>query len=109
MVKVSAIWNNPQTAQLTEVLCLIDDARLMKDFLGDLLTQKEIIEISARLRAAQMLLDSKTYNEIAMETGLSSRTIARISDWLQNGTSGYRSVIGLLAEHHTHIPPANAA
>ena len=104
-----SIWNQQQTAQLSQALCLINDPTIMQGFLSDILTKKEIIDIASRLRAAQMLLEGKTYVLIAQETGLSSRTIARISDWLQNGTNGYQSVIALLEDHHTHTSPALAA
>jgi hypothetical protein len=31
-------------------------------------------------------------------------TIARISDWLQNGAGGYQTAL----RHHAHIPPVRA-
>ena len=68
--------------------------------------EKEIIEISARLQAAAMLSQGKKYSEIVATTKLSSRTVARISDWLQNGTGGYRQI--LAGMHHAHLSPARA-
>ena len=46
------------------------------------------------------------YTEIVAKTKLSSRTIARISDWLQNGCNGYQ--VALQNIHHDHISPARA-
>ncbi len=70
------------------------------------MTEKEIIEISARLKAADMLSRGEKYADIIATTKLSSRTVARISDWLQNGTGGYRQALAIL--HHAHLPPARA-
>ena len=50
-----------------------------------------------RWRVARMLHAGRTYREIETKTGLSSRTIARISHWLREGEGGYR---GVLAHHH---------
>jgi TrpR-related protein YerC/YecD len=77
----------------------------MQNLLRDLLTEKEIIEISARLEAACMLKQGETYTRITEATKLSSRTVARISDWLKNGQGGYEKAIGTIAMHHSHIVP----
>ena len=72
------------------------------------MTKKEITEIGARLKAAQMLRKGAKYTEIVATTKLSSRTVARISDWLQNGTGGYDTALEIASTHHAHLPPARA-
>lgn len=89
--------------QLAEVLCSIADMQAMQRFLRDALTEKEIIEIAARFEAAKMLTDGATYSEVIRRTKLSSRTVARISDWLQNGTGGYKTAIENYG--HLHMQP----
>ena len=76
----------------------------MQAFLRDVMTEKEIIELSARLEAAKMLSDGEKYTDIVATTKLSSRTVARISDWLRSGTGGYKDAIA----HHSHLWPARA-
>src|SRR5690606_40223705 len=90
------IWKGVKTRQLAEVLSSISSLPAMKNFLRDVMTEKEIIEISARLEAAKMLQSGSTYTDVAVQTKLSSRTIARISDWLQNGTGGYETAIQVI-------------
>jgi len=102
----STIWESPQAEQLLTAFLSIDNAGLMKAFLRDIMTEKEILELSNRLKAAQMLLESEKYTDIAQTTGLSSRTIARIKDWINQGNGGYKTVIGNLEAHHGHMPPA---
>ena len=101
-----SIWESPQAEQLITAFLSIDNPELMKAFLRDIMTEKEILELSNRLKAAQMLLTSQKYTEIAQTTGLSSRTIARIKDWIKQGNGGYKTVIDSLESHHGHMPPA---
>ncbi len=104
----SEIWNTTQTSQLTQVLVSINDASIMQNFLRDVLTESEITEISARLEAARLLTSKTTYTEITQATKLSSRTIARISGWMQNGTGGYAAAL-TLTNHHGHTTRSGAA
>lgn len=80
----------------------------MQNFLRDVMTEKEIIEISSRLQAAKMLKEGKKYTEVIEKTKLSSRTVARISDWMQNGQGGYEAALKIINEHHSHISPVRA-
>ena len=91
--------------QLASVLVNVDTVSDMQNFLRDILTEKEIIEISSRLEAARMLKNGKTYAEITKATKLSSRTVARISEWLKNGENGYGKALSNIADHHLHTTP----
>ena len=66
-----------------------------------LIYEKEIIEVSARFEAAKMLTAGESYVKVITRTGLSSRTVARISDWLQNGAGGYMAALQTLKTLHT--------
>jgi TrpR-related protein YerC/YecD len=104
----TSVWKTPATRQLAEVLAAIDSTTDMQNFLRDVMTEKEIIEISSRLEAARMLQAGSTYADIVAKTRLSSRTVARISDWMQNGCKGYGTVIEQINQH-THMSSARAA
>lgn len=60
-----------------------------RKFFRDLLTETEINELAERWRTARMLAQGIPYSQIEKETGLSSRTIARVHKWLKKGTGGY--------------------
>lgn len=104
----TSVWETDSAQQLARALAGIADESAMQNFLRDVMTEKEIIEISARLEAARMLQQGKKYTEIIEKTKLSSRTIARISDWMQNGCGGYETALNIISTHHDHIPPARA-
>ena len=105
---VSKVWKDINAQQLVEVLLAIPDESTMQNFLRDVMTEKEIVEISARFEAARMLTEGKKYAEIVATTKLSSRTVARISEWLQNGCNGYQAALQTVSHHHSHILPARA-
>lgn len=102
MLNKTTVWKQDSTCQLAEALLGIDDLDTMRNFLRDIMTEKEITEISARLQAARMLQQSKTYTDIVATTKLSSRTVARISEWMKNGCGGYASVLSQTANSHHH-------
>ena len=108
MTKNESIWKSSYAQQLAEVLTTIDSKDTMERFLRDVMTEKEILEMSARLEAARMLSIGEKYTAITATTKLSSRTIARISDWIQNGKGGYKAALQIIASHHDHLPPAHA-
>jgi TrpR-related protein YerC/YecD len=97
------IWKNPFTTQFSLALLTISNQNDLHNFLGDVMTEKEITEISARLEAARMLKNGAKYTNIVIKTKLSSRTIARISEWMKNGYGGYAKVLYQLEEVHNHI------
>src|SRR6266567_655434 len=92
----TSVWETSSAGQLSAVLAAISDVQTMQSFLRDAMTEKEIIEISSRLEAAKMLQEGKKYTEIIVKTKLSSRTIARISDWIQNGQGGYEAALAIV-------------
>jgi TrpR-related protein YerC/YecD len=105
---IDNLWQSDSTKQLVTTFACIADEKTMRNFLRDVMTEKEIIEIAARLETARMLRAGETYTTIAEKTKLSSRTIARISEWLQNGQGGYAAALDQSDIHHDHIPPARA-
>lgn len=62
-----------------------EDCRLLFE---DLCTYKEIEQMSLRVRAAKLLIEGKTYNQVMDEVEISSATLSRISRCVQYG-GGY--------------------
>lgn len=86
------LWNRDAQALLQALLMLQTPAEARK-LLRDLMTEDEIRMIVARWRVARSLNVGHTYKQIEQRTGLSSRTIARISRWLKHGKGGYRKAL----------------
>jgi TrpR-related protein YerC/YecD len=75
---------------LYEAILSLENLGEARRFFYDLLTKTEIEEFSGRWKTARMLNSGMSYTQIALKTGSSSTTIARVSRWLQNGNGGYR-------------------
>jgi TrpR-related protein YerC/YecD len=91
-------WENKKSRDLFKTITRLKTEKQTRNFLRDLLTEQEIIEFSNRWKAAQMLDEKISYTKISEATGLSSRTVARISKWLNSGMGGYKKMINEL--HH---------
>lgn len=91
--KKNTNWLNKNTDELIATILKLKNREQAALFLRDLMTERELIEMGNRWKAARMLYNSEPYKDIIEKTGLSSRTIARIQHWLTSGTGGYMSII----------------
>ena len=94
-------WNTKENQKFVEMILSLETADEARRFLRDLMTEKEIKEFANRLRAAELLSKNVMYSAIEEETGLSSRTIARVSKFLKGKDMGYKTVLN--KTHHHNI------
>ena len=83
----------PMLKELYSELLKLETEEEAEKFLDDLCTIKELEAMCQRLKAAKMLLNGKTYNEIVEETEISSATLARVSKCVRYGDGGYKTII----------------
>lgn len=76
------------TNELFELIVSMESAEDCKLLFEDLCTVKEIEQMAQRVRAAKLLIEGKTYNQVTEETDISSATLSRISRCIQYG-DGY--------------------
>lgn len=68
----------------------------LANFLRDLMTVKELEDISQRWQIV-LLLDQKIpYLEIAKKVGVSTTTVTRVALWLHHGQGGYKTALSRL-------------
>ena len=79
--------------ELYSAILSVKDLREAKSFFRDLLTEGEIREFAERWKVAGMIAGKIPYTSIIDETGLSSRTVARVARWVNKGTGGYKLVL----------------
>lgn len=84
---------NPETESLFQVISRLSSMVEVKRFLGDLLTPREVAELSRRWQVARLLDANISYSRIVALTGLSSTTVARIAKCLRGDLGGYRLVL----------------
>lgn len=80
--------------QLAESFLKLSDSQDVLNYLRDLMTPAEIREFSKRLEIARLLAKGKySYLEIAERLGVSTTTVTRVAQWLNNGCHGYKMVL----------------
>lgn len=62
-------------------------------FFDDLFTGAEIEQFAQRLRAAKLLIEGNTYNQIIGLTDISSATLSRVSNCVRRGGGGYKRIL----------------
>lgn len=80
------------------VLSKMEDVDQIYALFQDIMTVREIKEISQRLAVARMLDSGKSYATIEKETGASATTIARVSKALNYGSGGYRAALDAMSD-----------
>jgi TrpR-related protein YerC/YecD len=84
---------NKEIDELYNAILTLESLAECRLFFRDLLTELEIQEFSERWKVARMLAEGMSYSQIVEETGLSSRTIARVGQWLRRGKGGYAMMV----------------
>ena len=79
--------------ELYTVITRLENLDECRKFFRDLLTETEIREFAERWKVARLLWQGVPYTTIEEETGLSSRTIARVHKWLKQGKGGYTMML----------------
>ncbi len=97
-------WDTSKTDDLMGAILRLRSKAEAKRFFRDLLTEDELIEFGNRWLAACLLARGVSYTKIVDRTRLSSRTIARVSKWLNSGEDGYKLMIGRLNHDHNSSP-----
>jgi TrpR-related protein YerC/YecD len=92
--------DNKKINDLIGAILLLKNSNEARKFLRDLLTESELVEFGNRWKVARMLEKKVPYTEIIKETGLSSTTVARVSNWLDKGMGGYSLILNRLNHHH---------
>ena len=82
-------FKNPENDALFEAILSLKDPDEAYAFFEDLLTIKELQDISQRWQVARLLSEKKTYSEIAALTKASAATISRVNKCLEYGAGGY--------------------
>ena len=88
---------NEQTDALVDALLKLETREECYRLLEDLLTIREINDLSQRLQVARLLTEKVTYSEITQITGASSATIGRVNRALSYGADGYKMILEKLS------------
>ena len=93
MQKTDNPFQNSDVQFLLKAFLTLETEEECLSFLQDLMTIKEILDMSQRLRVAQLLEEGKAYQQISENVSVSSATISRVSRALNYGEGGYGTVL----------------
>lgn len=79
-------------AELYDLIISVNTEEDCRNLFDDLCTNKEVEQMAQRIRAAKLLLEGKTYNQVIEETDISSATLSRVSRCVQYG-KGYKKFL----------------
>ena len=79
--------------ELFDEILKLETEEECEKFFDDLCTINELDSMLQRIKAAKMLLEDKTFQEVIKETNISSATLARVSKCIKYGDGGYRQII----------------
>lgn len=85
-------WDNDDIKDLFSLILSLETQKDCEDLFADLCTAKEIEQMSQRVKAARLLLEGKTYNQVMEQCDISSATLSRVSRCVQYG-EGYKNFI----------------
>lgn len=83
---------------LTKALLSLESEGECAAFLEDLLTRKELADITQRLLVAKMLSEQAVYHKIVEKTGASTATISRVNRAVNYGAGGYQKILSKIGE-----------
>src|SRR6478672_9586386 len=89
LVESGEEWLDDASTELMGAIAALPDRAAAERFFRDLCTLRELDEMAQRWRVAQLLEAGWHYLPISKETGVSTATVTRISQWLRHGTGGY--------------------
>jgi len=61
----------------------------LNNFIEDLFSPEETLDLAQRLKIAKLILEGKTYEEIAAEIPVSTSTISKIGQVIKFGKGGF--------------------
>ncbi|MBQ8850719.1 MAG: hypothetical protein IJ011_10625 [Clostridia bacterium] len=83
---------------LIKALVALETEEECEAFLEDLITKKELNDITQRLEVAKLLSEQIVYNKIVEKTGASTATISRVNRAYLYGPGGYRKILEKIKE-----------
>ena len=79
--------------ELFDEILKLETVEECEKFFADLCTINELDAMLQRIKAAKMLLEDKTFQEVIKETQISSATLARVSKCIKYGDGGYKEIL----------------
>ena len=98
------IFDREDVLLLAQAFLSLQTEEECRAFLSDLMTTRELLDLSQRLQVARLLDSRMVYSEISRRTGASSATISRVNRCYAYGAGGYTTVLPRLNDNKAKEP-----
>jgi len=88
--------NSESLTRLYKAMLTLETEAECREFLADICTIKELLDMAQRLETATLLDRGENYQTISEKLGISTATISRVSRCLTYGDGGYHMVLDRL-------------
>lgn len=78
---------------VVEVLKKLKSEKDLSNFIDDLLTEEEILDLAQRIKIGKLILEGKSYDEISEKIGTSASTVSKIGQVLKYGKGGLEKTL----------------
>jgi TrpR-related protein YerC/YecD len=78
---------------LVVTLRKLKSSKDLSNFIDDLLTEEEILDLAQRIKIAKLILDGKTYDEISEKVNTSTATVSKIGQIIKYGKGGLQKIM----------------
>lgn len=78
--------------ELFDAILEIRSKKEAENFFRDLLTIAELDEFANRWQIVKRLVAKQSYLDIAKDLKVSTTTVSRVAQWLNNGMGGYKAI-----------------
>lgn len=79
---------------IVETLRKLKSGKDLSNFIDDLLTEEEILDLAQRIKIGKLILEGKSYDEISEKIGTSTSTVSKIGQILKYGKGGLEKTLG---------------
>lgn len=90
------IFETENVKLLIKAMAALETEEECRAFIEDIMTSKEILDISQRMMVAKLLDEKLVYSKIMECSGASTTTISRVNRCYSYGSGGYRTVLDRL-------------
>lgn len=77
---------------ILDVLRKLKTRESLSNFVDDLFTEEEILDLAQRLKIAKGIEDGKTYEDIAKEIDTSTSTVTKIGQVIKYGKGSFKKI-----------------
>lgn len=96
MPKQSIKWDQKKNNELFEAILALKTKEECNKFFRDLCTLEEMADLTDRWQMVKLIINGQSYRTIAEKLKVSTTTIARVANWLNQGKGGYELIVNRL-------------